>query len=96
MDQSKPQSISETALALLDFLVEHEQEVRQLFDSKKFIDMVSNPFNIEIHSNVTLTNQVDARIYESFKDFCKEKKIKVKAALMRAMLDLIQNYKDFT
>ena len=95
MVQSNSQSINEQSLALLEFLVEHEQEVRQLFLNKDLLKAAEDPFNIRIEKNVTLTNQVDDNIYNDFKDFCKEKRIKVKMALMRAMLDLMSNYRDF-
>ena len=95
MPQSNSKSIGKREHSILEFLLEHEEEVRRLFGNKEFLSEISDPFNIRIDKNVTLTNQVDEEIYNDFKDFCKTKKIKVKAALMRAMLDLINNYKDF-
>ena len=95
MPQSNFKSIDERAKSLLRFLVEHEEEVKQLFSNKGILQTVNDPFNIIIEKNVTLTNQVDEQIYNDFKDFCKSKRIKVKAALMRAMLDLMENYQDF-
>jgi hypothetical protein len=95
MTQSNLKSIDKKSQAMLEFLVEHEQEVRRLFLNRELLKEIENPFNIRIEKNITLTNQVDDQIYNDFKDFCKEKKIKVKSALMRAMLDLINNYKDF-
>ncbi len=95
MPQSSLQSINEKSRLMLDFLVQHEQEVKQLFSNKELIETISDPFNIKVERNVTLTNQVDQKIYGDFKNFCKDKNIKVKVALMRAMIDLMQNYKDF-
>lgn len=89
------QSIDEKSRSLLKFLVEHEAEVKQLFGDKELFRITTDPFNIKIDKNVTLTNQIDEQIYNDFKDFCKKKNVKVKVALMRAMLDLIQNYQDF-
>ena len=93
MPQSNLESIDEKSRSLLAFLVEHEQEVRQLFSDRRLVQTVSDPFNITVERNVTLTNQVDEKIYNDFKDFCKNRRIKVKSALMRAMLDLMENYK---
>ncbi len=94
MPQSNSKSIEEKGHSLLHFLVDHEKEVRQIFSNKELMAFVSDPFNIKIDKNITLTNQVDEKIYDDFKEFCKNKKIKVKVALMRAMLDLIENYRD--
>ncbi|MBU2514587.1 hypothetical protein KJ966_24955 [bacterium] len=95
MPQSNSESIDEKTRSLLQFLVDHEKEVRQLFGDKGLLNAVSDPFNIKIDKNVTLTNQVDEAVYDDFKDFCKNKKIKVKVALMRAMLDLVEKYHDY-
>ncbi len=95
MPQSNLQSIDERSRSLLDFLLEHEEEVKQLFSNRDLLQSVRDPFNITVEKNVTLTNQVDEKIYTDFKDFCKNKRLKVKAALMRAMLDLMKNYQDF-
>lgn len=88
-------SIEERSRSLLEFLVEHEEEVKKLFGDPELQKTISDPFNIKIEKNVTLTNQVDDEVYNNFKNFCKDRNIKVKAALMRAMLDLMNNYKDF-
>ncbi|MBU3914949.1 hypothetical protein KKA14_05380 [bacterium] len=96
MPQSSLQSIDEKGRFMLDFLVQHEQEVKRLFSDKELIGTISDPFNIKAERNVTLTNQVDQEIYDNFKNFCKDKNIKVKVALMRAMIDLMRNYKDFS
>jgi hypothetical protein len=95
MPQSNLQSIEERSRSLLEFLLEHEEEVKQLFSNRDLLQTVADPFNITVERNVTLTNQVDEKIYTDFKDFCKNKRLKVKAALMRAMLDLMVNYRDF-
>ncbi len=86
MPQSNLESIDSESRSILKFLVEHEKEVKQLFGNKDLLKAATDPFNIKIEKNITLTNQVDEKIYNDFKDFCKNKKIKVKVALMRAML----------
>ena len=95
MPQSNLKSIDERSRSLLEFLLEHEEEVKQLFTNRDLLQSVTDPFNITVEKNITLTNQVDEKIYTDFKDFCKTKRLKVKAALMRAMLDLMKNYQDF-
>ncbi len=95
MPQSNSQSIEERSRLLLEFLLEHEEEVKLLFSNRDLLQSMTDPFNIVVDKNITLTNQVDEKIYTDFKDFCKNKRLKVKAALMRAMLDLMKNYDDF-
>lgn len=95
MPQSNSKSIEDKEQSVLAYLVEHESELKRLFKDKALFQKASDPFKIKIEKNVTITNQIDEKIYNDFKDFCKSKRLKVKAALMRAMLDLMLNYQDF-